>query len=210
MTARAGHFSGLQFVAPVEAVEQFARAAKAGDEMVYCEAPELIRCGTSTRVRELAAERILRPHNRRREGGGWVFFVVRTGYRPAAPRSAAETALADAATDEIYRRLKRAANLDQPCPSDAELARGAGLESRKQAERRFRKLVDAGLIESMLAFEGGVRTRIVTIVATGKATAPPRKWLEMRKAALREVQGQRSGESPPAAPSYPRARGGAL
>lgn len=212
MTGSGGHFSGSQRVAPVGALDAFARTAKPGDEFVYCEAPDLVRCETSTRARELVQAGVIRTHQRRRAGGGWEYFAVRTRYKPPAPVTPAAAALADPATDSIFRQMKRAANLNLPCPSDAQLARSAGLESRKQSAWRVRRLVDAGLIESTLAYEGGVPTRVVTIccgphagTAGGKFTALPKKWAALQAAAARELKA-----GTPVSATYPRGRSGAL
>jgi hypothetical protein len=58
-----------------------------------------------------------------------------------------------------------------------------------------RKLVEAGLIESQLVYDGGIPTRVVKIEdsrhagsAGGKTTALPKKWAAMRNAAERELR----------------------
>ena len=191
-------FHGHQTVAPADAVEAWTRTAAKGDSFVYCSAIELIRGETSAKVRELVQRGLVTSHQRRRAGGGWEFFVLRTSLVPKeAPRQR------DHAADTILSALKRAANLGLACPSDVELARVAGLSTRDQAQWRVRKLVDEGVIQSTVAHENGVPTRVVTIVATGKRTALPPKWAALERATLR-------GAGTAAAPSYPRGRGGAL
>lgn len=189
MSARgvaAKFFAGMQTVAPVDALDAWMRRAAPGEEFAYCEAAEPIRGETWSRAGELAQLGYVRTHHRRREGGGYVYFAVRTAKRVAGAIDPVQAALADPATDTILRELKRAANLGLPCPSDAELMRKAGLTMRQQAGNRVRKLIDLKLIESTLAYEGGVPTRVVKIIATGKETALPRNWAALRAAAERD------------------------
>jgi hypothetical protein len=72
-------FTGPQTLVTVDDLLAFVRRAPAGESLIYCAAPELIRSETSARVNDLAAEGLVRPHRRRRAGGGWEYFVVRTG-----------------------------------------------------------------------------------------------------------------------------------
>jgi hypothetical protein len=189
------HFSGHQTLATADALDAFVRRAQAGEEFVYCEAPEPIRGETWSRVTYWAQLGFVSPHQQRREGGGWRYYVGRTRKRITREQSPQEKALSDPATDTIFRELKRAANFAQPCPSATDLARTAGLGSRHAAQFRFRQLIAAKLIESMLAYEGGVPTRVVTIVdgplagtAAGKSTALPAKWAALQQAAVRECR----------------------
>lgn len=192
------HFAGSQRLATLDDLDAFVRRARAEESFVYCEAPELIRCETSVRVTALAADGLVRPHRSRREGGGWTFFVVRTGKALPGVKGTIDpaiAALADPATDIIFRALKRAANMGQPCPSDSDLARAAGLDMRQKAGWRVRKLIDAGLIGSTQVYEGGVASRVVTIAATrhagtaaDKFTALPRKWGELQRAAASDLK----------------------
>ena len=207
-TART-HFTGPQKLATVDDVEAFVRRASAGDEFTYCEAPDLIRGETSARVSELVGDGLLRPHHRRRAGGGWVFYIVRTPKAQKRKATPVEAALADAATETIFRALKRAANFGQPCPSDEDLRRRTGLSTRAQAPWRVRRLAEVGLIESTLAYEGGVPRRVVTVVETGKRTALPGKWKDLQAAAAKDVRAAAKGAARPASPTYPRGRSGA-
>lgn len=193
-------FAGHQTVATVDALEAFVRAATPNARFTYCEAPSLIRCETSERARALSVEGLVTTHNERRAGGGWTYFVVRTHYKRAPGLDPIEAALADAATESIFRALKRAANFAQRCPSDEDLRRTAGLTSRHQAAWRVRKLIDLKLIGSTLAYDGGVPSRVVTIAegphagsAAGKSTALPTKWAELRRAAEREMKSAGEG-----------------
>lgn len=198
-------FSGSQKLSTVDDLDAFVRRAAAEDSFTYCEAPDLIRSETSARVTSLAADGLVRPHRRRREGGGWEFYVVRTRRGLAIKADPVHAALSDPATDLIFRAVKRAANFGQPCLTDTDLSRIAGLSSRDAAQHRFRKLIDLGLIQSTLAYEGGVPFRVVTIVAGphagsagGKSTALPKKWAALQAAAERELRASSlGGPSPP-------------
>lgn len=178
-------FTGQVRLASVDDLDAFVRRAAAEDSFIYCEAPDLIRSPTSARVTELAAEGLVRPHQKRRQDGGWSFYVARTKKARPRPLSAAEAALADPATALIFGELKRAAELGLQCPSDSALARKAGFLTRNQAQWRLRRLVDAGLINSTLAYERGVPTRVVTIVAGSHAGSAAAKHTRMPPGAAR-------------------------
>jgi hypothetical protein len=190
-------FAGVEQLAPPEAIAAWLKQAAAGDEFVYCEARSPLRGEGWVRISELARDGLVRTHDRKRAGGGKVYYAVRT--RKGLPQKAdpMAAALGDPATEIIFRALKRAANLDLPCPSDGELAKAAGLDMRQKASWRIRRLADAGLIGSTQVYDGGVPARVVTILATrhagaaaGRFTALPRKWAELRRAAERDAAAQ--------------------
>ncbi len=185
-------FSGVQGSSPVHVLDAWWRRAETGDEFVYCEALEPIRDETWHRAGELARSGFLRCHSRKRAGGGRSWFVVRTAKRLEPSLDPAEAALADEATAIIFRALKRAANFTLPCPSNGELARAAGLDMPQKAGWRVTRLADAGLIESVQVYDGGVPRRVVTILpgkhavaAAGKRTALPAKWKALQDAVTR-------------------------
>jgi hypothetical protein len=188
------HFTGVEMLAPIEAIAAWMRAAKAGDEFTYCEARGPLRGEGWFRMGELARDGLVRTHERKRAGGGKCFYAVRTRKGLPAKLEPMAATLADPATDIIFRALKRAANLSQPCPTDTDLARAAGLNTRDQAQWRVRKLADVGLIGSTLAYDGGVPARVVTIATTrhagtaaGKFTALPKRWAALQAAAARDA-----------------------
>ena len=125
------------------------------------------------------------PSTPRRAGGGYDFTAVRSGLKPTR-RSVQQIALDEPATEAIFRALKRAANMRQPCPSLGDLARALaaeGLElTRDQVQARIRKLADSGLIRSEVLVEDGVPQRVVTIAATGRRTALPPRWAALERA----------------------------
>lgn len=199
------------FVGPMvlqlpEALDMFVRTASAGTEFVYCEATSPQYGETWSRAGELAREGLVRTHERRRAGGGKQYYLVRTSKPLQRQRDPQSSALADRATGAIYRALKRAANMAQPCPSDTDLAGIAGLGTRDQAQWRVRKLVEVRLIGSTLAYEGGIPSRVVTIepskhagASAGKFTALPKKWAALQRAAEGEQRCSMSGQSNPTA-----------
>lgn len=199
-SAKAALFTGSRKLATVDGLNAFVRQAAAGETFVYCEAPQPMYGDTWSRVTELAQQGFVTPLSSKRAGGGWVYSVARTRKRITRDLTPQEKALSDPATDTIFRELKRAANFAQPCPSDAELARKAGLSSRHAAQFRVRQLIAVGLIESTLAYEGGVPSRVVTIVAGsqagsagGKFTALPKKWAALQAAAERDARAAGAG-----------------
>jgi hypothetical protein len=175
-------FVGAQVVATVHQLDDFVRRAEPDQRFVYCEAPDLIRGETSDRVAELRRQGLVIPAQERRAGGGFRFLVVRTRYKPRPKADPVREALGDSATARILRRLERAAEAGERCPSDAELAEDCGLNTRNEAQWRVRKLAALGVIESVVATERNVRTRVVTIVHSGKRTAPPPLWAAREKA----------------------------
>jgi hypothetical protein len=187
-------FVGPQKLATVDDLDAFVRRAGPEESFVWCEALEQIASLTKARVTELIADGLVRNHALKRAGGGYEFTVFRTGKRLAAKGDPVTAALSDPATDVIFRALKRAANLGLPCPTDTDLMRTAGLAIRQSAQQRVRKLIELKLIQSTVAYEGGVRTRVVTIAAGpcagsagGKTTRLPPRWAAMAKAAQREI-----------------------
>jgi hypothetical protein len=193
-------FVGAVALQPMAALDAFVRAAEAGNEFVYCEAPSPMHGDTWTRAGELAQQGLIRTHQRRRPGGGWQYYAVRTGRSLPREVNAQDKILADRATAAIFAQLKREANMGQPCSSDTDLARHAGLTTRAQAQWRVRGLVIAGLIESQLVYEAGVPSRVITIARTrhaggaaDKTTALPKKWASLRAAAQRDAGGAAAG-----------------
>lgn len=189
-------FAGAILLQPAEALDAFVRAAQPGNEIVYCEAPEPQRTADGwLRAGELARDGLIRTHQRRRQGGGWQWYAVRTAKGMPKQVSPQEKVLGDEKTQIIFTELKRAANLGLPCPSDAALAAKAGLSMRQQAQWRVRELIRVELLSSTLVYEGGVPSRVVTIAETrwagaaaGKFTALPKKWAALQEAATRDFK----------------------
>lgn len=165
--ASAAHYVGAIDVKSAQALDQFVRAAPPLAELVYCEAPEPQRsAGGWRRAGELAQDGLVNLFSRRRAGGGWQYYAVRTKKCLPRQQSPEQKVLDDRATAIIFTELKRAAGLGLRCPSDADLARKAGLNSRNQAAWRVRELIRVELIDSVQHYRAGVPTRVVTIKAS--------------------------------------------
>lgn len=188
MASAAPSFIGVQRVATPAELDSFVARAAAGERFVYCEAPTLIRGASATRARELEQAGLVMLFQPRRAGGGFEFTAVRTGLK-IKRRSPAEEALAERATEALFRVLKRAANMAAPCPTQARLVEALAVEGFRmttdQVKARIRKLADAKLIESTVVVEDGVQVRVVKICASGKRTALPPKWAALERSAAR-------------------------
>jgi hypothetical protein len=182
-------FTGMERVVPMRELDAFVATAGPGDRFVYAEVPFLRGGETADHARSLAQEGYVTTHQERRQGGGRNYFVMRTRKPAATSRRGRPPNNLSEELDTIFRAIKRAANLNQPCPTDSELAKLAGLASRDQAQWRVRELIRKGLIESVLAYENCVPMRVVTITATGRTTALPTKWAALQTAAARDAAG---------------------
>lgn len=111
--------------------------------------------------------------SRRGDGRGFDYLAIRRADpQPRAPAPIAAGA-EDALTEKVYGRLKNLAALGHPCDTNVALARLCDLPDADAASYRIRKLRDAGRI--VVENRGPLERRIVTIVATGKSTAPKRE-----------------------------------
>ncbi|HVQ09548.1 MAG TPA: hypothetical protein VMS43_14040 [Allosphingosinicella sp.] len=147
----------------------WARMALPGDSFVYCTGPAVPPGPTKERVKRLIASGTVRAHQRRGAGGALESYVVKRVEEPVR----IEAAPLDQALEDIFEVLSRAAQRGRRCPSDAELARGAGLATRNQAAWRMRKLERSGRIQSQSIDTPDGPWRIVTIVQTRRQTASP-------------------------------------
>lgn len=181
------HFVGSATAASAADLDAFVARAMSGERFVYCSAPEPIRGEGWQHAGKLSADGLIVTSTERRQGGGWNYLAIRTA-KKLKEQMAARTGSMDPALEAILRALKRAANFEKPCPTDSALAELAGLQTRDQAQWRIRKLVADGLIQSTVAYEGGVPFRVVTITATGKRTALPAKWAAFEAAAKNDKE----------------------
>lgn len=164
------------------ALEDWARRATPGSSIALGRGERLPRA-LSAAVTQLADRGILAPVSKRvsRNGGGNEFlFMAQRGsisfdraramdlrarsrgrVRVARPaRSTGETA--------ILKMIKRAIARRQPCPTNEEFARGAGLAGRVSASDRLKQLVRRGLIS--IEDHSPFGRRVVTLLATGEST----------------------------------------
>jgi hypothetical protein len=148
--------------------------AKPGDRLVYCTGPRMLPGPTMELVARLVGEKRLSTHPRRAAGDGPVEsrpleHVLQVLPPPKGQPSPPPPS--DDAMEAIFDLLRRAAERRRACPSNAALARSAGLSTRYQAAWRVRKLEERRriAIETIATPDG--QWRIVTILATGKSTA---------------------------------------
>jgi hypothetical protein len=159
-----------------EQLHSWATRARPGDDVVYATGA---RPGDviSAAVRALHASGVVTMTSKRIPGGFRFIAQRLPDPRPSQLRMRKAgnrghfTRRCDGAkrsTRIVLRLLKRAAARGEPCPTNAELARAAGLKDALAASYRIRRLVKDGLIQ----VEGPDPTerRVVTIVATGQRT----------------------------------------
>lgn len=152
-----------------------------GERYIYCIGERPIGKAAEL-ARTFQEQGVVRLHHVRNGVRLFDYLMVRTAQ--ALPDLNAPEPL-DEAAEAILRAMRRAVNFRLPCPSDAELARIAGLATRDQAQWRVRKLVRAGRCQTQQVTEDGVTTRIVTIrFADGsvKSSLPPPKMLAAQRA----------------------------
>jgi hypothetical protein len=172
-TQPAGEWPGP--VAAPERLRGWAQDARRGDTMVYATREHLpVGSAGAAEARRLAAAGLVELFQRRMPGQSVFAFVARrTGRgwpREAAPLPDARIAAAEvpsAALDAIYQALARAARFGRPCPTDAALALGAGVD-RATARDALAVLADAGAITIRCVRAPTLRR--VTIALTGATT----------------------------------------
>lgn len=142
----------------------WASRAAVGDRMVY---------GRGTRpssdlvqaMRPLVESEAVRPLSKR-EGKEFLFLIERTARpltcRQRASRGAVSRPRRRSALSLMFNTLVLAAREGRPCPSNAQLARRCGLQSKQAASHQLHLLADRGRI----AVEGGTggAARVVTIL----------------------------------------------
>lgn len=187
MGARCPIYSGAVRVPAAEELSAWTSKARVGDRFVYCEASALVQGDTARLARELEQAGLVTLTQERRAGGGFQYVATRTRLRAAA--AIKPTGGADEESAAILRCLKRAANLGLTCPSLADLSRtlaSVGMElTVGQVRHRFDRLIDDGLIKSVIYSDNGANVRVVTISETGERTRVPAKWAALEREAAR-------------------------
>lgn len=167
----AASLARLPLAVDASALDQWASSAMPGDKIIYATGPELPRGSPAVAMARTLANVGLVTLTTRALDGGRDFIAIRCAIDPnkaAAPRHA--PVQEDELTELVFRRLSRAANLGQVCPTNAELARDCGLPDAAAASYRIRKLIAAKRVR--IEDQGPNRRRIVTIVKTGRCTVP--------------------------------------
>jgi hypothetical protein len=103
-----------------------------------------------------------------------MYYVVRCRPQPAEPsarRVAVDDEWRETPEGRIFLTLVRAANMGQPCPSNADLAKVAGLRDADQARYvLYEKLAKGGRVQ-IVPNKTGRGGRVVKILETGRVTA---------------------------------------
>lgn len=159
----------LAFATPIDTLEAWIDAARAGDSTVYATGPALPHGHPSVkRVQVLADRGVLRPHlMRRRDGKGFDFLATRL---PDPPPVAGVAVARDAGGKgaRVLAALTARAEARDVMHSNAELARACGLKNADEASYQIRKLIAAQVIR--VEDFGPLERRAVTIIATGATT----------------------------------------
>ena len=157
----------------VEEFDRWVAGAKTGERLLFAEGDRPpYHLPVWAHAGDAAREGVVHIHHRRAEAGWWHFVAARAA--PAEPGTAnAKTCLAEVEasepTEAVLRAVRRAANFDRPCPSNAELAQLCGLKDAAAASYRLRILRDLGRIR--IVDYGPGLPRVITICASGKSTA---------------------------------------
>lgn len=172
--------------APAQAVEHWAKAARPGERFVYFTGPALVRSLPVVDAVErlkmlgevLTVQQRRGPHLfdylviKRRNVEPPPLSAAAVGARgssvsrPGHPTGASQSLSDD--LEDLMAVLRRHANLGRECPSNAELARLAGLKDAESARYRLAQLATCGRIAVRTPPQG---PRVVTIVSSGRSTA---------------------------------------
>jgi hypothetical protein len=168
------------WVLPLAEAQGWFKSAAIGEVLLYAGGPRLIQGETSHYFRDLALAGLAHPIQLRlTDRIGYEYEVRKLGDErpPAAP-----PAEMDAALEAIFAAIERAAEDGARCPSDAELARAAGLATRAAAQgrvvqlRKARRILSEPVTGPFDDAQDRQIGRVVTIVATGKRTRAPKGW----------------------------------
>lgn len=165
-------------------LRDWSRGAEAGAAICLGQPVAALPPSTAAAVRSLSDAGVV-DIARRRVGPERYSFVVqrrstpyidRADMRPVAPRARGGNHVRRSGVIErrVLKLLLAAANRGLPCPTNAAIARAVGLRDDVAASYRVRRLQQRGLIRVEVPSDPR-RLRIVTIVASGKAT--PAGWL---------------------------------
>ncbi len=149
---------------------EWVRKAKAGDMAVYARGETLSREVATVTFR--LAQQGLIDLAQRREHVGRQYLMQRRSKAYDATRRARRSFPRASAETVILRMIEEAIRLGQPCPTNAEFAKEAGLAGGVTASYRLRKLVAAGKI--VLVDHGPFERRVAVLVATGGQTVRAR------------------------------------
>jgi len=147
-----------------------------GARMIYAQGPALDQQRDVVVLARECAEIGTVTLLRRRDpvSGGFEFIAERLAdwppLRSAAPAGKARTLPApDSELGRVLEVLMRHANMDLPCPSNAELARALKLQGAEAVRYLIGQLIEGGNVR--MDNRGPRIARIATITATGKSTS---------------------------------------
>ncbi len=166
------------FYMPADQLETWFARARPGAQIAYARGPGVdARSGVAATAQEWARSGEAELFKRRDPGSGELMHCIRRARaavldEAAVPRRVnVDDAFRESAEGKIFLTLVRCANMGLPCPSNAELAKIAGLRDADAARYVLHeKLVKSGRIE--LRHDGaGNAQRRAKIIETGKWTA---------------------------------------
>lgn len=159
------------WVLPEGAIEAWAAQARPGDELVYAHIPRLPhRSAAAARVRAMEEKKLVLLYQRAAEPGTFDYVARARARRPSAPPPVARiaTPMLDGDGARVLQAIRFHAARGLPCPSNAAIARIAGLRDRMQASHAVAKLAKLGFVTVEMV---GPSDRIITIVGSGERTA---------------------------------------
>ncbi|HEX7856112.1 MAG TPA: hypothetical protein VF503_20725 [Sphingobium sp.] len=151
------------------------RAARPGAEFTYAVGRSLDRQHKVVQfVRESADQGDVHLLQRRRSDGKTDYFARRVASAKPSPAPSKQTQALDPESEagRVLGMLRRHANFERPCPTNAEIAKALGLGEPARARYLIGQLTSAGHIK--VDNRGARITRVVTIVENGKRTSDAR------------------------------------
>lgn len=147
--------------------------ARTGENVIYARGPVLDpRNPVVALVREWREEGRVVTAQKRVQGD--LVYLFQRCAAPASGKPGVRTRIdpemSERPDGRLLAHLSRLANLGLPCPSNAELAEGAGLRGAEAVKYAFRLLKEHGHVR-LVASEG--QARVVEVIATGERTALP-------------------------------------
>lgn len=152
--------------------------AQAGERITFAQGPALDnQRDIVVLVKEHQARGLVRFFRKRRGEDDFNFIVERLAPEaadPAVQRARAKDGRSLAPDPEsepgkVLALLRRCANLDQPCPTNREIALRCGLNDEERARYLVRQLAEGGHVA--IENRGPRLTRIVTIAETKRSTS---------------------------------------
>ena len=165
-------FGGTGKCMTAEAVEAWVKAARAGDELIYAEGHLPVWAKAPRRLRDLYADGLvaLTMDHRQTPKHYIAQRTARSWPASARPRRRVGRQIPnkDPHLAVLAELLAEWAERGEPCRTNAAIARLMGIADKVRVSYLLRCLVGEGLIRNVAIAEPPFR--VITIVATGKAT----------------------------------------